>query len=995
MFISSFDNPDRMYRGTDLWMLNDELSDDELRRQIREMRNKGFYSFIARTYNGLKSDYPGKKWMNSMQIIIDEAGKTGMKVAIQAGFMPMGFPDLPQEYALRYLSCLPEDTCPSDQEVLLIKDGREYTVGKHTVTINLFQKEAARFYVTKAYEEMWSDFRTHFGKEIFSIWVDEPRYHPHNLPWTDELPELFKKTWGYDLIENLQLLFYDIGDYKRVRYQYFALLKDLIRKNYYTVIQDWCRQNGLLLSGHLMGEDYLKTQIANACANMPFYQYFDIPGLDALGAEQNWIREPMHHPEYQYREHMFFNAPIQCVSAAHQAGKENILCEMNGVTASNLGFKHQKHMFDHFAALGVNHRCAHALFYSLAGFRKRFYPHHLNYYQPYWVKNNYMMDTIARTAWFVSQGKPTTQTLILHPWETAYMRYQGIKPEQSNGHDRNWLPENPALDHYDAHFHSLLMMLSANRCSFELADLSVFEEQGEALNNGKIRVGAMTYNTLILPDLEVLTPAALALIRSYSEKGGRIIIAGRIPTRIHGELVSTLPEELRSLPGVEIYATWAQVLRIMPKSNVQLTSGDDISQVLMNYRKDNDCHYIFLCNDDCSQAKQIDVHIVGKNCATLLLPENAEKLPLAGYVSEGNTVFPLRVEAGGSAMIIAQKGECTELPRSKVVYSQHINGDWEIHPIEKNLLTLEYCQFSLNGEVWSDCCTAQCANDILQKRKEAGQLRLRFEFEAAEKLDNLQLVIEEPEQCKITLNSIPVDITRKGFYFDHCFAVLDLPNAICTGKNILEITRDYTPFMEVKEHLLKLFRAPSGVEVESIHLLGNFLVDAISEFTLCGTHRFNRNFILRKMTEYVSTKRDVTTHGFPFYAGEMRLTRTFHIEEIPQGKQCRFVLEDMHACVGEVYINGKYTGTLGWAPYSMIIDNLCVGNNSVEIRIWNTLRNMMGPSHLVSGECSDVHPFSWLCKENDVFLNEMDSITRTDSFILTEYGVGDPLIIFE
>ena len=56
---NSFVNPDKMYNGTDFWMLNDRLEEDEIVRQLHEMKKQGVYSFIARTYIGLKSDYPG------------------------------------------------------------------------------------------------------------------------------------------------------------------------------------------------------------------------------------------------------------------------------------------------------------------------------------------------------------------------------------------------------------------------------------------------------------------------------------------------------------------------------------------------------------------------------------------------------------------------------------------------------------------------------------------------------------------------------------------------------------------------------------------------------------------------------------------------------------------------------------------------------------------------------------------------------------------------
>ena len=45
-----FETPNEQYRGLDLWMVNDKLEDDEIARQVKEFREKGFYSVIFRTY---------------------------------------------------------------------------------------------------------------------------------------------------------------------------------------------------------------------------------------------------------------------------------------------------------------------------------------------------------------------------------------------------------------------------------------------------------------------------------------------------------------------------------------------------------------------------------------------------------------------------------------------------------------------------------------------------------------------------------------------------------------------------------------------------------------------------------------------------------------------------------------------------------------------------------------------------------------------------------
>ena len=97
---SIFQNPPDSCRGTDFWMLNDRLDDNELVRQLEEMHAQGVASVIARTYIGLKSYYPGPDWMQKMHVVVDAAKRLGMTIFMQAGYMPEAVLDLPPEYVL-------------------------------------------------------------------------------------------------------------------------------------------------------------------------------------------------------------------------------------------------------------------------------------------------------------------------------------------------------------------------------------------------------------------------------------------------------------------------------------------------------------------------------------------------------------------------------------------------------------------------------------------------------------------------------------------------------------------------------------------------------------------------------------------------------------------------------------------------------------------------------------------------------------------------------
>ena len=52
MNATEFATPQDVYRGLDLWMVNDRLDDAELAHQVREFRDKGLYSVISALITG-------------------------------------------------------------------------------------------------------------------------------------------------------------------------------------------------------------------------------------------------------------------------------------------------------------------------------------------------------------------------------------------------------------------------------------------------------------------------------------------------------------------------------------------------------------------------------------------------------------------------------------------------------------------------------------------------------------------------------------------------------------------------------------------------------------------------------------------------------------------------------------------------------------------------------------------------------------------------------
>ena len=157
------------------------------------MYNKGTKTILVRTYSGLVSDYPGQEYKRFMKIIVDYAAKLGMKVYLQAKYMPECVGGIPEKYAMRHLVAKKRDMVTSDDCILSEYDDFSICVTIKSTIVDLFNEESADYYIKDSYEDMWSDFKHYFGNTVTSIWVDEPAVGRGNLPWPKNFEILFKK----------------------------------------------------------------------------------------------------------------------------------------------------------------------------------------------------------------------------------------------------------------------------------------------------------------------------------------------------------------------------------------------------------------------------------------------------------------------------------------------------------------------------------------------------------------------------------------------------------------------------------------------------------------------------------------------------------------------------------------------------------------------------------------------------------------------------------
>jgi hypothetical protein len=92
-----------------------------------------------------------------------------------------------------------------------------------------------------------------------------------------------------------------------------------------------------------------------------------------------------------------------------------------------------------------------------------------------------------------------------------------------------------------------------------------------------------------------------------------------------------------------------------------------------------------------------------------------------------------------------------------------------------------------------------------------------------------------------------------------------------------------------------------------------------------------------------------TTQGYPFFSGRAVYRRTFDLPHAFTGQRV-FLEPEMADDVLEVVVNGQQAGVRLWAPYAVeITDLLQAGENTLELRVANTLVNLLEATERPSG----------------------------------------------
>lgn len=965
-----FSDPPPEFRPAPLWVWNEDMTSEKISTQLRDLKEKGFGGVFVHPRPGLITPYLSEEWLSLFKQTVSLGRELGMKVWIYdensypsgfaGGLVPAARPEFarsglkatvlksPSLAGVKAPVCLLQQ---QSQEFLDITDRvrageKGWPEGRYWL-FEVVQQEPSPWYggftyvdlmrpgVTEVFLHLTLDAYKKVAGEEFGLTVpgtfqDEAEIAPAGGAWavnyTPALLSEFSRRRGYDLLPELPSLLEEVGDFQRVRHDFYLTCLELFVENWARPYYDYCSRNNLQLTGHYWEHDWPVPRINPD--NMALGAYAHLPGIDILMNEWNLDVHAQFGNARAVRE---------LGSLANQLGRKRTLSETYGASGWDLTFFDQKRIGDWEYALGVNFLNQHLVYSTIAGARKRDHPLSFSYHEPWWPAYRLMNDYFGRLSVALSAGQQVNKILVIEPTSTAWMYYSPAV-------------KNENLARVGQGFQDFVHALERLQVEYDLGSEFVLKENG-GLEGKKLRVGQRAYELVVLPPgTENLEESTAALLKDYLKNGGRVLswAGSQIYT---GGRPSSLAEELAAFRGFKTMTgqppdekTFSGFL----KNEIEFRNLTGQDRLFHHRRQLQDGQLLFLANISPDQLASGQVILKGKSVEKLdAFTGRAVAHP--ARIKRGRAIIDFALKPGESLLLAVHKGR---LPGRKPGVEEKLAPAEvrEIKPLrvrrlDPNLLTLDYCDLSAAGRSEKDLyfyraqqktyqwhgweknpwdSGVQYQDGIISKNRfsQGTGFRADFHFQVAPGVDlkSLKLAVERPEIFRVMVNGRRLEPVPGEFWLDRNFGVYSLSEAVKTGLNTVNLV--VNPF-----NLL--------AELEPIYVLGNFALEPQG-----------RGFLLTPAREL--TTGSWKNQGLIFYGHRVAYEAALEVspKELEEN-DFMFRTGRFEGALVELLVNGQPAGYLLSPQDTLNITSwLRPGVNELSLVVYGTLKNTLGPHHL-------------------------------------------------
>ena len=899
----------------------------------------GFGGFHMHSRTGMATPYLSDEFMGLVSSCVDEAKKNGMLAYLydedryssgQAGGLALR----DNRFRQRYLSFWNKKHNAMEKEKAYL-EGKEYFVAAYDIEldsegymvsykrigedenavhakfyaycnsqpdsgwynnkchIDTLSKEAMDEFIRITYDAYGKCCGNEYGKTVPSMFTDEPQVYgyvpfggkelsrPAICSWTYDFDKTYKSVYGSDLLDSLPEVFLDMRRFdespSKTRRNFFDHIAERFTSAFLDNCAERCGKDGLLFTGHVMGEGTLEENAKFLGDCMRTYRKMHLPGIDMLCNQ------------------MEIETAKQCQSVVRQYGREGMLSELYGVTNYDFDFRGHKFQGDWQAALGVTLRVPHLSWVSMEGNAKRDYPATINYQAPWYKEYKYVEDHFARVNTVLTRGKAVSNVAVINRIESFWIDYG---PDYTS---------RDKCKKYDCKRFALPLTetLLFNHIDFDYISEALIPEQNKEIGK-ELHIGESVYKAVIICGNKTLRRTTAMLLIEFAKAGGRVLIVGKAPEFIDCEKSPLLDELIKLCECVEdeSYAI-VSALQDEREISVKCADGTEAPQKLCQLRREEDgTQYLFIANtsraysEGFTSSESLTVSVKGEFIPYLLDTQTGEIHGTDYRHENGKTVFGADFYLNTSALFMLSKKElsiavtdCKEKPLCGNTKKVEFGGAQSYTTDNKNALLLDLAEYSLDGGAFRPFeeilhLDNICRNEVglgnrsdhspqpwvVPEETPTHSITLLMRFDSEIDYSGAELAVERPENADIYFNGEPLDRTPLGYYVDESIKRIALGD-IRKGKNTLMMT------------------IPLGkrTNTEWCYILGDFGVKAM------GTEKI---ITARPEKLYFGT---TTDQGFPFYGHSV----TYKCElDLEKDSDIEITVRNYKAQLIRVYIDG-------------------------------------------------------------------------------------------
>ncbi|NIG55401.1 glycosyl hydrolase [Chitinophaga sp. Cy-1792] len=959
-----FRNPGADYGSVPFWVWNTRVTKNQIDSMLQDYRKNDFGGVIIHARPGLITEWLSKDWFDLFEYAVQQGKKLGLNIWIyDENSYPTGFAgglvadEMPAAYnqgQMLYMDDtmrLPADLSPyfyflkedngryADitnnlsaengktghyllfRKVNYQRGNRGSVAGPIGVSyVDLMAKGVTDKFIEVAYKSYEKVIGQEFGKSIKGVFSDEPTIineGRNSVRWTPDLFDRFYQTWHYDLRLQLPSLFKEVGDWKRIRHNYYQVLLQLFLDRWSKPVAAYMNSHQLTWTGHYWEHGWPSPY--HGPDNMAMYAWHQMPGIDMLFNQYN---------EDKPVQFGNIRAVKELGSVANQLNKTRRLSETYGGGGWELTFKDMKRLADWEFVLGVNFLNQHLSFMTLTGARKYDYPPSFSYHEPWWTYYSYINHYYTRLSYLLSQGQQYNDILVIEPTTSAWMYYA------RDG-------ENKRFFDITKNFNDFVTRMQRALLEYDLGSENIIKDHGK-VQGARFVIGQRAYKVVVVPPgMENIDRATFQLLQQFKAAGGKVVCFEQLQY-VDGAADKAL-HDIGKIYGANIN------LSALFKNNgftISPEKGDSIGGNIYHQRRRlSNGQLLLLTNASMTSASEARITTRGQDVLQLdLHTGDISRIPYT--VQKDGVQFSCSIPPAGSSMFfIADK----KLAGYKTMPQP---GAWNtistpvstIQRAAANSLTIDFCDLYLPhpdtnyanlhvgvasntafkhhgftdgvGNPWNN--RTQYRDAITRRDTFAtgtGYTAVyHFTVKPGVNATDFKAVVEQPGLWKeVKINGAVIQHEPGQWWLDRSYGVYAIGKYVQTGDNEIAVTV-----------------SPMSVyaEIEPVYVLGNFYLAAAAK---------GWDIVPPQPLGFGSWKEQ----GMPLYGNGVVYTKTFVVDTVTDYE---IVLGRWNGTVAAVKVNDSLAGIITGEPNTLVIGKYIKrGANKIEVTVTGSLKNVLGP----------------------------------------------------